>query len=82
MQASAPEQFNEEFTDDEAIARAFKFADLSSYPFKKRLLIRVADLAFYSIIRLMPDSFRDFARARRGDRARVVAKPPSARWSG
>lgn len=34
-----------------AVERAYKFAGLSQYPFKKRLLIRVADLAFYSLIR-------------------------------
>ena len=58
MQASAHEQFKEEFTDEEAIARAFKFADLSSYPFKKRLLIRMADIAFYTIIRLIGSTIR------------------------
>ncbi|MEP6706264.1 MAG: lysophospholipid acyltransferase family protein [Pyrinomonadaceae bacterium] len=58
MQASAPEQFKEEFTDEEAIARAFNFADLSSYPFKKRLLIRIADIAFYTIIRLIGSTIR------------------------
>lgn len=58
MQTSDPEQFKEEFTDDEAIARAFKFADLSCYPFKKRLLIRVADIVFYTIIRLIGSTVR------------------------
>jgi lysophospholipid acyltransferase (LPLAT)-like uncharacterized protein len=58
MQASAEEQFDEEFTDEQAIARAFKFADLSAYPFKKRLLIRLADIAFYSIIRLVGSTIR------------------------
>lgn len=58
MQASAPEHSKEEFTDEEAISRAFKFADLSSYPFKKRLLIRVADIAFYAIIRLIGSTIR------------------------
>ncbi len=58
MQASAQEQLKEEFTDEEAIARAFKFADLSSYPFKKRLLIRMADITFYTIIRLIGSTLR------------------------
>jgi lysophospholipid acyltransferase (LPLAT)-like uncharacterized protein len=34
----------------ESVKRAYEFADLSSYPLKKRLLIRLADLAFYSLI--------------------------------
>ena len=34
----------------ESVERAYKFADLSSYPFKKRLLIRAADVAFYALI--------------------------------
>jgi lysophospholipid acyltransferase (LPLAT)-like uncharacterized protein len=58
MQASAQEQFKEESTDEEAIACAFKFADLSSYPFKKRLLIRIADIGFYTIIRLIGSTIR------------------------
>ena len=58
MQASAREQFEEEFTDEQAIARAFNFADLSAYPVKQRLLIRLADIAFYSIIRLVGSTIR------------------------
>jgi lysophospholipid acyltransferase (LPLAT)-like uncharacterized protein len=54
----AQEQLKEEITDKEAIARAFEFADLSFYPFKKRLLIRMADIAFYSIIRLIGSTIR------------------------
>jgi len=57
MQASA-QQFKEGFTDEEAIARAFQFADLSSYPLKKRFLIKLADIAFYSIIRLVGSTIR------------------------
>jgi lysophospholipid acyltransferase (LPLAT)-like uncharacterized protein len=37
----------------ESVERAYKFAALSSYPFKKRFLIRAADLAFYVLIRLI-----------------------------
>src|SRR5438477_1181070 len=33
--------------------RAYAFADLSSYSFKERLLIRMADIAFYSFIKLI-----------------------------
>jgi lysophospholipid acyltransferase (LPLAT)-like uncharacterized protein len=58
MQAPAQEQFQQGFTDEEAIARAFQFADLSSYPFKKRFLIKLADIAFYSIIRLVGSTIR------------------------
>jgi len=32
---------------------AYTFADLSAYPFKKRLLIRLADIIFYVLIRLI-----------------------------
>lgn len=58
MQAVTPEPFEDESTDDEAIARAFNFADLSSYPLQKRLLIRIADIAFYTIIRLVGTTIR------------------------
>jgi lysophospholipid acyltransferase (LPLAT)-like uncharacterized protein len=34
-------------------ARAYRFADLSAYPLKKRLLIRAADLVFYLLIHLI-----------------------------
>ena len=37
----------------ESIARAYAFADLSSYSLRKRLLIRAADLAFYALINLI-----------------------------
>ncbi|MEP6921949.1 MAG: lysophospholipid acyltransferase family protein [bacterium] len=40
------------------IDRAYKFADLSDYPFKKRLVIRLADLAFYFLIRLIGRTIR------------------------
>jgi lysophospholipid acyltransferase (LPLAT)-like uncharacterized protein len=58
MHASPSEQPTKGFTDEEAIARAFKFADLSSYPFKKRLLIRLADIACYTIIKLIGSTIR------------------------
>ena len=38
---------------DERTRRAYRFADLSAYPFKKRLLIRAADLAFYLLIQII-----------------------------
>jgi lysophospholipid acyltransferase (LPLAT)-like uncharacterized protein len=37
----------------ESVGRAYKFADLSAYPLKKRLMIRAADLIFYVLIRLI-----------------------------
>lgn len=37
----------------ESVKRAYKFADLSAYPWKKRLLIRLADLAFYTLISIL-----------------------------
>jgi lysophospholipid acyltransferase (LPLAT)-like uncharacterized protein len=44
--------------DAESVERAYRFAPLSSYPFKKRLLIRAADLAFYLLIRLIGRTLR------------------------
>ncbi len=35
------------------VERAYRFADLSEYPWKKRLIIRLADLAFYTLINLI-----------------------------
>ena len=35
------------------VERVYKFADLAEYPFKKRLVIRLADLAFYTLINLI-----------------------------
>lgn len=58
MQTSEPARLKRKSTDEEAIARAFKFADLTSYPFKKRFLIRMADVAFYTIIRLIGSTIR------------------------
>src|SRR5258705_5879704 len=53
MQASAEQEFKGARAPDETIARAYKFADLSSYPFRKRFLIRAADLAFFLLIKLI-----------------------------
>lgn len=38
---------------EESVERAYRFADLSAYPLKKRLMIRAADLAFYFLIKLI-----------------------------
>jgi lysophospholipid acyltransferase (LPLAT)-like uncharacterized protein len=40
------------------INRAYEFADLSSYPFKDRLMIRAADLVFYALITLIGKTAR------------------------
>ncbi|HEX8844024.1 MAG TPA: lysophospholipid acyltransferase family protein [Pyrinomonadaceae bacterium] len=58
MQASAEQQERQSARRagdrvGESVERAYKFADLSSYPWKKRLLIRAADLVFYLLIRLI-----------------------------
>jgi lysophospholipid acyltransferase (LPLAT)-like uncharacterized protein len=37
---------------------AFRFGDLSSYPFKKRLAIRAADLGFYGLIQVIARTVR------------------------
>src|SRR5687768_14335560 len=46
--ASASEENSDVQTD-----RAYSFADLSSYSFKERLLIRAADLVFFLLIKLI-----------------------------
>jgi hypothetical protein len=38
---------------DERVRRAYRFADLSSYPTRKRLLIRAADIVFYILINII-----------------------------
>jgi len=57
MQASA-EQFKGARPAEQTIARAYEFADLSSYPAKERFLIRVADLAFFFLIKLIGSTVR------------------------
>jgi lysophospholipid acyltransferase (LPLAT)-like uncharacterized protein len=56
MQASAHKE--QARGDDERVARAYRFADLSGYTFRERLLIRAADLAFYLAIRLVGPTVR------------------------
>jgi lysophospholipid acyltransferase (LPLAT)-like uncharacterized protein len=58
MQASAEQEFKGARSADETIARAYKFADLSPYPPKKRFLIRAADLAFFLLIKLIGRTIR------------------------
>ena len=52
MQISAEEQLGVNRIE-QAVDRAFTFADLSDYSFKQRFLIRAADLAFYVVINLI-----------------------------
>ncbi len=40
------------------VARAYNRADLSPYPFKERLLIRIADLTFFILIKLIASTVR------------------------
>ena len=53
MQASAHQQFKGARPQQQTIERAYTFADLSAYPLKKRLLIRLADLGFFVLIKLI-----------------------------
>jgi lysophospholipid acyltransferase (LPLAT)-like uncharacterized protein len=55
MRASAEQQGAQQKSErvSASVERAYEFADLSAYPFKKRLLIRLADLAFYSLINIL-----------------------------
>jgi lysophospholipid acyltransferase (LPLAT)-like uncharacterized protein len=57
MQASA-EQFKGARPAEQTVARAYKFADLSSYRTKERLLIRAADLAFFVLIKMIGSTVR------------------------
>jgi lysophospholipid acyltransferase (LPLAT)-like uncharacterized protein len=54
----AEQEFKGARSPDETIARAYKFADLSSYSRKKRFLIRAADLAFFFLIKLIGRTIR------------------------
>ena len=58
MQASAEQEFKGARPAGETVARAYKFADLSSYPLKKRFLIRAADLAFFLLINVIGRTIR------------------------
>jgi lysophospholipid acyltransferase (LPLAT)-like uncharacterized protein len=58
VQASAEQEFKAARPPDETTARAYKFADLSSYPAKKRFLIRAADLAFFLLIKVIGRTIR------------------------
>ncbi|MBD0370870.1 MAG: lysophospholipid acyltransferase family protein [Pyrinomonadaceae bacterium] len=56
MQASAEQRNNQRRTNGEregTFERYYRFRSLSAYPFKKRLLIRLADLLFYALINVI-----------------------------
>lgn len=57
MQASV-EHFKGARTPEKTVARAYEFADLSSYPAKERFLIRAADLAFFFLIKVIGSTVR------------------------
>ena len=40
-------------SSSEAVDKAYRFADLSGYSFKKRMLIRLADLGFFGLIQVL-----------------------------
>ena len=61
MQASAEQTQSARRTKGEregTLERAYTFRDLSQYPFKKRFMIRAADLVFYVLIKLIGSSTR------------------------
>lgn len=58
MQVSAEQQFKGARRPEDTVARAYEFADLSSYPRKKRILIRGADLAFFLLIKVIGGTIR------------------------
>ncbi|HUS09860.1 MAG TPA: lysophospholipid acyltransferase family protein [Pyrinomonadaceae bacterium] len=58
MQASAQQQFKPARASDKTITRAYEFADLSSFPMKKRFLIRAADLTFFVLIKVIGRTIR------------------------
>jgi lysophospholipid acyltransferase (LPLAT)-like uncharacterized protein len=58
MQSSAEQESKGVPAANETVARAFKFADLSSYSPKQRFLIRAADLAFFSLINVIGRTIR------------------------
>jgi len=58
MQISTKQDFKAARPAEETVARAYKFADLASYPLKERFLIRAADLTFFVLINLIGRTIR------------------------
>ena len=80
MQASAEQEEKSLGRKANSIERAYTFADLSSYPLKKRLLIRAADLAFYFLIHLIGattrfqiEGWEHWEEASKGERIPIYA---------
>ena len=78
MQASAEQQFKGARPAGETVSRAYKFADLSSYPLRKRFMIRAADLGFFLLINVIGrtirwrvDGWENWERATRDDRVPI-----------
>ena len=58
MQASAEREFKGARPAEETVSRAYSFADLSAYSKKDRVLIRLADIAFFVFIKLICGTIR------------------------
>jgi lysophospholipid acyltransferase (LPLAT)-like uncharacterized protein len=58
MQVSTDNELKGARTKDESLARAYEFADLSSYSPKQRFLIRAADLSFFILIKTIGRTIR------------------------
>jgi lysophospholipid acyltransferase (LPLAT)-like uncharacterized protein len=58
MQASVEQKYKGVRAPEKTAGRAYRFADLSSYPAKKRFLIRAADRAFFLLIKSIGRTIR------------------------
>lgn len=80
MQISAEQRFRGARPTQQTVERAYTFADLSAYPLSKRILIRLADLCFFVLIKLIGHTVRletegweNWEAATRGDRLPIYA---------
>ena len=69
-------------TEDERVARAYRFADLSGYGFKDRLAVRAAAWVFHLLIRLIGSTlrFRVEGREHWDEAARAGGLPVYTFW--
>ncbi|MER3428519.1 MAG: hypothetical protein C4334_10540 [Pyrinomonas sp.] len=58
MQPSSTLSVGSDRREQERLARVYKFADLARYSPRERLMIRIADLLFYALIRLIGSTVR------------------------
>lgn len=58
MQASVDQQFKGRRVAEDTLRRAYEFSDLSRYSPKQRAMIRLADVGFYGLIRLIGRTVR------------------------